>query len=74
MARSVRHTPITGVTTAKSEKFSKRLWARQYRRKANHSEDPSRDVRRNDREGSKDGKIYWHGDTPYVTLAEIIRK
>lgn len=34
MARSVRRTPISGVTTTKSEKVSKRLWARRYRRMA----------------------------------------
>jgi hypothetical protein len=62
MSRSVRHIPITGVTTATSEKFSKRLWNRAYRYVANRSEDPGRDVRNGD--GSKDGKMFWRGMLP----------
>ena len=74
MSRSTKHTPIAGVTTAKSEKSSKRLWNRRYRRWANQSSDPARDPRRNEREGAKDGKLYWRSGTPHMTLAEMMRK
>lgn len=74
MSRSIQHTPITGITTAKSEKFSKQQWNRSYRHWANRAEDPPRQPRRNEREGSKDGKAYWREGTSYMSVAEMMRK
>ncbi len=60
MSRSRRTNPFHGVTTARSEIYDKRKWAKQYR--ATVSVDISTEsispLRRcNDRDGRKDGKF-----------------
>lgn len=73
MSRSRQHTPIAGVTPARSEKSSKRQWNRSYRRAANRSDDPAPDARRNEREGRKDGKL-WFGDDNPEAVDRLMRK
>lgn len=69
MSRSRRKKPITGVTTASSEKEDKKLWHRVFRRKnkqlLNAGEEPLdiKDVS-NPWDMDKDGKVYhddWEG-------------
>lgn len=78
MSRSRRKTPITGITTARSEKFDKQRWHRAYR----HAERqrlqaaPDSAPRHPFEFGahawnlSKDGKRYWGSDV----LPRLMRK
>lgn len=64
MSRSRRKVPVTGVTTASSEKEDKKLAHRRLRRKENQAleaaEDlPDRRLIDNQDDHSKDGKV-WH--------------
>ncbi|UOK17260.1 hypothetical protein vBBaMIFTN4_68 [Bordetella phage vB_BaM-IFTN4] len=72
MSRSRRNTPITGITTARSEKFDKQRWHRAYRKAERQrlQTDPYSMPRHPLEFGahawnlSKDGKKYWGCDVP----------
>ena len=62
MSRSRRHTPITGITTARSEAYDKRRWHKRFRVLAR-----SRDIELTDERlvsdpwsMQKDGKKWWN--------------
>jgi hypothetical protein len=65
MARSIRKTPIFGITTASSEKADKRRWNRTFRRISKHKIAIKQDLPTkinavtNVWDGNKDGKHYW---------------
>lgn len=78
VSRSRRKTPITGITTARSEKFDKKIWHRAYRhaeRQRLHT-NPYSFPRHHFEFGahawnlSKDGKQYWGLDV----TASLMRK
>lgn len=76
MSRSVRHTPIIGVTTARSEKTDKKCWSKRNRAR---QEDALRHARelpllghKNAQEGAKDGKRLISPNEPQA--AKLLRK
>ena len=78
MSRSYRKTPITGTTTAKSEKKDKRIANRRYRRKCdqalrNEEEMPVLNEVSNVWEFAKDGKSYYYDKTDKY-YKQIMRK
>ena len=79
MSHSRKKTPISGITTARSEAFDKQTWHRAYRRaeRVRVSADPESEPRHINEFTSawvrqKDGKIYYKKDSPY--LSKMMRK
>ena len=71
MSHSYRHTPITGITTAESEKRDKQLASRRWRHAVREAIRRGRDVLPVRRECSdpwlfdKDGKRWWGNGAPW---------
>jgi hypothetical protein len=63
MSRSRKKNPITGVTTAKSEKIDKKIYNKKMRRKKISDERPPPHKREVSNKWlmSKDGKVNWKG-------------
>lgn len=82
MARSRKKNPISGVTTARSEKLWKRFVNRKLRQKARillakEAEILPENVKEvsNVWDGPKDGRVYWGKDGwPWWPLWKILRK
>ena len=82
MSRSRRHTPITGITTARSEAFDKKIWHRAFRAKnrswsyVDSEGSPAPHVKESSDpwKMSKDGKASWHGMEARSFYAKLMRK
>lgn len=79
MSRSRKKTPISGVTTARSEAFDKQTWHRAYRRaeRVRVSADPESEPRHINEftsawDRQKDGKLYYEKSSPYIS--KMMRK
>lgn len=73
MSRSHKHTPITGITVAKSEKKDKKTWHRRFRSKAKLKPDILENEVSSTWNMAKDGKAY-HDKETIQKHPELLRK